>query len=523
MGNSAPNTHSAAEKLLVLAAVCLAGLSMPVSFTGPAVALPAIAHTLGGSPIALSWVTNAFMLAFGSCLMAAGTLADRFGRKRLFICGTLGFAFFSIVATQAPDIVWVDVLRALQGIASATALSAGVAALAQEFDGEARTRAFSVLGTTFGIGLAFGPILAGFLIEHFGWRSVFWSVTAIALVAFLLGSRCIRETRDPGAIGLDWPGALTFTCALTLFTYAVLRVPESGWASVPVLAMLAASGVLMVAFVLVENRVRRPMLDLSLFRYPRFIGVQFLAAAPAYSYVVLLVLLPVRFIGIEGVDTVTAGQMMFALSAPMLVFPMIAGLLTRWLSPGLIAGFGLLLCACGQVWLAQCAPGQPVAHLLMATVVIGLGVSLPWGLMDGLAVSVVPKERAGMATGIFNTTRVAGEGIALAIVTALLAGLTESSLRGAAFAGADAGQVGEAATRLAMGDLTRALQLMPHATHDALVQHYGDGFRILLYILAGITVLTAMMVFGFLSHSKLPHMEEDGKESEAAAPRVAIQ
>jgi MFS family permease len=508
MRNRAVETHSATEKLLILAAVCLAGLSMPVSFTGPAVALPAIGQALGGSPLALNWVTNAFMLAFGSFLLVAGSLADRFGRKRLFLCGTLGFALTSIVTTRASTILALDLLRALQGLTSAVALSAGAAALAQEFEGDARTRAFSVLGTTFGVGLAFGPIVAGALIAHFGWRSVFWSVTVITLIAFVFGAKCIRETRDPDAIGLDWLGAATFMGALTLFTYAALRVPDSGWSSAPVLGMLAASTFLMVAFVLVENRTRRPMLDLSLFCYPRFIGVQFLAAAPAYSYVVLLVLLPIRFIGVEGHGSVVAGQMMFALSAPMLVIPMTAGLLTRWLAPGVIAGGGLLLCACGQLWLAQCMPVEPIAAMLTAMFVIGVGVSLPWGLMDGLAVSVVPKERAGMATGIFNTTRVAGEGIALAIVAALLASFTETSLRGGVFAGVDAATLGEAANHLAMADLSTAAALLPHATRAELIHLYGTAFRTLLYVLAGITVLSALMVFGFLSHSKLPHLEE---------------
>jgi MFS family permease len=256
------------------------------------------------------------------------------------------------------------------------------------------------------------------------------------------------------------------------------------------------------------------MLDLSLFRYPRFIGVQFLAAAPAYSYVVLLVLLPTRLIGIEGHGSVAAGQMMFALSAPMLVIPMMAGLLTRWLAPGVIAGVGLLLCAFGQLWLAQCAPGGPIAPMLTAMFVIGVGVSLPWGLMDGLAVSVVPKERAGMATGIFNTTRVAGEGIALAIVAALFASFTETSLRGAAFARVDTATLGEAANRLAMGDLSMAAAMLPHATRVELIHLYGGAFHVLLYVLAGITVLSALMVFGFLSHSKLPHIDEHRPEAE---------
>lgn len=253
------------------------------------------------------------------------------------------------------------------------------------------------------------------------------------------------------------------------------------------------------------------MLDLSLFRYPRFVGVQLLAAAPAYSYVVLQVLLPIRLIGIEGYSAMEAGRMMIALSVPMLVVPLLAGQLTRWLTAGFISGLGLLVCAGGLLWLAQCAPGQPGAALVLPMLTIGLGISLPWGLMDGLAVSVVPRERAGMATGIFSTTRVAGEGIALAIVGAMLAGLAESRLHGLHVAG-PAAALPEAAHRLAMGDLPRAMSLLPQAAQHALVQGYGDAFHLLLYIPAAITVVSAALVFGFLSHSRLPHRSGSAPE-----------
>ena len=492
-------TSRIAEKRSILGAVCLAAVSMPLSFTGPALALPAIARTLGGSPFALAWVTNAFMLAFGSCLLVAGTLADRYGRKRVFLCGTLGFALSSIVAALAPSLPALDLARALQGMAGAAALSAGAAALAQAFDGDARTRAFSLLGTTFGVGLAFGPVLAGALVAHLGWRAVFAIVTFVTLLASAFGAKCMRETRDPLAHRLDWPGAATFTCALALFTYAVLRAPGSGWTSAPVLALLAASAATAAAFFAIELRAERPMLDLTLLRYPRFVGVQFLAAAPAYSYVVLLVLLPVRLIGIEGFDSVTAGRMMFALSAPMLVVPLVAAWLARSIAPGVVSGVGLLLCACGQLWLAQCAPGQPVGHLLAAMVLIGTGVSLPWGLMDGLAVSVVPKERAGMAAGIFNTTRVAGECIAVAVVAALLANFAQASLRAALPGGAQEAALAHAANRLAMGDVQAAAAQLHGATSGALIHVYGAAFHSLLYVLVAITVLSACLVIGFLS------------------------
>jgi MFS family permease len=211
------------NKLLILAAVCLSALVLPLAFSGGAVATPAIGRDLGGSPAMLTWVTNAFMLSFGSLLMAAGALADQFGRKRLFVLGLGGFVVTSLAMSFAPSTLWLDILRATQGITAAASLSSGAASLAQEFEGHARTRAFSMLGTSFGIGLAFGPLMAGTLIEHFGWRSIFMVIAVIGVIAFIFGVPRMRETRDPNATGLDYPGTITFTATLALFTFGVIQ------------------------------------------------------------------------------------------------------------------------------------------------------------------------------------------------------------------------------------------------------------------------------------------------------------
>ena len=477
------------KRILALAGICSAAAAMPLTFTGPAVALPAIAHSLGGSPIALNWVTNAFMLTFGSSLMAAGTLADTYGRKRLFLSGLTAFLIFSVMLAFAPDILWFDILRALQGLGAAATFSSGMAALAQEFEGNARMRAFSIVGASFGVGLAFGPIASGLMAESFGWRSIFALVAVLGLIAFVLGANFLHETRDPDAAGLDWPGAASFTLALALLTYGVLLAPEQGWASLPVAALLAGAAALLVAFWRIERSVARPMLDLSLFRYPRFVGVQLLAAAPAYAFVVLLILLPVRFVGIDGMSEVQAGQMMVALSGPLLVLPVVAGMLTRWFSAAVICSGGLLISAGGLFWLSA-TPSSDPALLIAPLMMIGTGISLPWGLMDGLAVSVVPKERAGMATGIFSTTRVAGEGVALAVVSAVLSALigTRLSVDGAA----------AAAQRLVTGDLRAAGAAIPGMTGEALAATYAQAFSSLLVLLAGVTVFTAVIVIAFL-------------------------
>jgi len=504
-GPAAPSDLAAsqARKIAILIAICCAAVAMPLTFTGPAVALPAIARSLGGDPVALNWVTNAFMLTFGSCLLAAGSLADSYGRKTVFMLGLGAFVLFSGALAFAPDILTFDILRALQGAGAAAAFSSGMAALAQEYDGSARMRAFSFVGASFGIGLAFGPITSGLMVDLFGWPAIFALVVALGLISLVLAFRFLRPSRDPNAAGLDWLGTVTFTLALTLFTYGILIAPEYGWRDPLVIGLLAASAVLLVVFVAVERHVARPMLDLSLFRYPRFVGVQLLAAAPAYAFVVLLILLPIRFVGIDGMSEVAAGRMMIALSGPLLVLPIAAGYLTRWVSPATICGTGLAVSAAGLFWLSHATDG---AGLIAPMLVIGIGISLPWGLMDGLAVSVVPTERAGMAAGIFATTRVAGEGVALAIVTVILAGLTQGRL------GSSGTGAARAAQSLATGDLNSATTLLPDMARPQLVQAYTDGFNSLLMLLTTVTVVTALVVLLFLRR---------GAAHEAAASSVA--
>lgn len=515
---SAAATQSARRRAWVLAAVCLAAVALPLSFSGGAVATPAIGRDLQGGPVAMNWITNAFMLAFGSFLMAAGALADQFGRKRVFAIGVGGFTVMSVALAFAPSMRAVDWLRAAQGLAAAAALAGGTAALAQEFDGAARTRAFSLLGTTFGIGLAFGPVLAGALIAHYGWRAIFVTGAVAGALSLGVGLPRMHESRDPHATGLDWPGTAAFTAALTSFTFGVIEAPARGWADPLVVALLAGAALGAAAFVAIETRVARPMLDLSLFRIARFVGVQVLPVSTCCCYIVLLVVLPLRFIGIDGFSEIDAGWLMLAISAPMLVVPLVAATLTRWLSPGVISGIGLLIAAAGLVWLGIALRGGAGPAAIAPMLAIGVGAGMPWGLMDGLSVSVVPKERAGMATGIFSTTRVAGEGIALAIVGAVLATLAHADLSQVAAVASDASDATlRAAARLATGDLAGAAAVLPGAGRAALLASYTHAFDRLLIGLAVVTVLCAGVVFAFLGARPVEADAGDGAHEEGEA------
>ncbi|QCI64109.1 MFS transporter [Phreatobacter stygius] len=479
------------DKLLILAAVCFAGLCMPLSFTAPSVALPAIGRNFGVSPVALGWVMNAFILAFGSTVMAAGALADRYGRKRLFTIGMAAFTVISAVIGYAPNLLVLELLRAVQGVAAALAMAGGAASLAHEFDGEARTRAYGMLGTSFGVGLALGPVWAGYLIETFGWRSVFLTGVAIGLLVLAFGVPRMSESRDPDATGVDPWGTATFTATLLLFTFAVMEAPHRGWSDAGVIAMLAGAALMLGLFILVEKLQQRPMLDLSLFAYPRFLGAQALPLATAFGFVVPLVILPARFIGAEGMTEIEVGLMLLPLCLPIAIVPLLGAFLTRWIPAATLAAIGLTLAAAGLAWLATVSPGSPRMAFILPLALIGIGSGLPWGLMDALAVSVVPKERAGMATGIFSTVRVAGEALALAATGAVLMGLTRAGL--GPVAGRGEAQLTTLANELAGGGLAQASVLAPELSRAAMMLVYGDAYRSTLIVLALINLATAVI------------------------------
>ncbi|WP_283148822.1 MFS transporter [Silvimonas soli] len=489
MDQTAQHPHG---KWLVLAAVCLAGMMMPLAFTAPGIAIPAISHDLGGSALALAWVVNGFILAFGSAVMAAGALADRFGRKRMFTIGVIAFGLISLAQVFVPDLLTLNILRALQGMAAAMAMAGGSASLAHEFDGTARTHAYSLLGTSFGTGLAIGPLWSGFVIEHFGWRSIFLTCVVLSVMVLIFGVPRMRESRDPQAKGVDIWGTITFTATLLLLTLGILQGPQSGWASLPTLAMLVGSAIALAIFIQVERTHPRSMLDLQLFRNWRFIGAQALPSGTAFSFVVPLVILPIRFIGIEGYDPVHAGMMMVPLSLPMLIVPLLAALSTRWIAASTLCLIGFVISSVGLLWLGTVPPGAAQTDFVWPMLLIGVGASLPWGLMDDLAISVVAKERAGMAAGFFATVRLASESLALAIVAAVLAGLLQVIMLRELGSNVPAVALGNA---LAAGDLAQAHGLLPQTSHATWLHVYGSAFQTMTFLLAGLTLATGLLAF----------------------------
>ncbi|MGS2616401.1 MFS transporter [Micromonospora sp. LZ34] len=419
---------------VVLVAVLLSTLSLPVSLTGASVALPDIGRDLDAGLAGVQWVVNAYNATFASFMLASGALADLLGRRRVFATGVAIFSGAGLLGAVADDIVLLDAVRALAGVGAAAAATSASAILAGTFHGAARARAFSVFGTTIGVGLAFGPSIAGLLIDAFGWRSVFAAPALAGLVVLALVP-LLPESRQPHGGRIDWPGTGSFTAALLLLIFGFVQGPEHGWDDPVIVAAFAAALALLVLFVRVERRRAEPMFDLALLASPRFLGICLAAATIVAVLVPLLVYLPSYLTTVVGLSPAEAGATLILLTAPTLVLPLLSGALTRVVPAPAVIVASVAVVAVGAAWATVLGPDSDPAALAGPLLTIGVGVGLSMGLLDALAIGSVAPARAATGAGMINTARLASETVAIAVVGAVVASTTAGRLADPGFTG----------------------------------------------------------------------------------------
>ncbi|MEH1101773.1 MFS transporter [Micromonospora sp. CPCC 205561] len=419
---------------VVLVAVLLSTLTLPVSLTGASVALPDIGRDLDAGLAGVQWVVNGYNATFASFMLASGTLADLFGRRRVFAIGVAIFTASGLLAAVADDIVLLDVLRAVAGVGAAAAATSASAILAGTFHGPARARAFSVFGTTIGVGLAFGPSIAGLLVDAFGWRAVFAGPAVAGLVVLALVP-LLPESRQPHGGRIDWPGAVSFTAALLLLIFGFVQGPEQGWHDPVIVAAFAAALALLVLFVRVERHRAEPMFDLTLLASPRFLGICLAAAVIVTVLVPLLVYLPAYLTTVVGLSPATAGATLILLTAPTLVLPLLGGALTRLVPAPAVIVASVAVVGVGAAWATVIGPDSGTGTLAGPLLTIGVGVGLSIGLLDALAIGSVTPARAATGAGMINTARLASETVAIAVVGAVLASTTAGRLADPGFTG----------------------------------------------------------------------------------------
>jgi EmrB/QacA subfamily drug resistance transporter len=401
------------RKWWTLVAVCVATFMLLLDITIVNVALPDIQKQTGASFDELQWVVDAYSLALAGLLLAAGSLADRLGRRRAFVAGVGIFTLASFLCGISGDATVLDFARGLQGIGGAAMFATSLALLAQEFHGRERGTAFGVWGATIGGAVAIGPLVGGALTQGLGWEWIFFVNVPIGIATIALAQLRVHETKDPTASGVDWIGTATFSGALIALVFALIRGNAEGWGSALIIGLLAAAVVLMVVFVLVELRQESPMLDLSLFRKPTFTGASIVAFALSASMFAMFLYITLYMQNILGFSPLDAGLRFLPLSLISFFVAAAAGPLSERFSKRIFFVLGLSLVGFALLWMGQAFRGGLTVDdgwtaLLGGLIVAGVGIGMINPPLAATAVGVVPPQRAGMGSGINTTFRQVG-------------------------------------------------------------------------------------------------------------------
>jgi EmrB/QacA subfamily drug resistance transporter len=464
------------RKWWTLGAVCVATFMLLLDITVVNTALPAIQRDLGGSFTDLQWVIDAYALSLAALVLTAGSLADRLGRRRVFAAGLGIFTIASLLCALAPDPTFLNLARGLQGVGGAIMFAVSLALVAQEFpSGPERGMAMGVYGATIGIAVAIGPLLGGLLTDGLGWQSVFLLNVPIGVAAIAVTQWKLAESRDPNATRIDWPGLLTFSTALFLLVLALVRGNDEGWGSALIVTLFAAAAALLAAFVVVEHRAAEPMLPLSLFRRRAFTGVQLAAFAVSGSMFALFLYLTLYLQGFLDYSPVGAGLRYLPITIASFVVAPFAGMALARVQARYLMSAGLALTGTGLLLMGGLSPSSEWTALLVGFLLAGIGVGLLNPVIADVALSVVPKERSGMAAGINDTFRQVGIAVGIAAWGAIFLGAGASKVQEVA-GNVGGGQARGLVEATSSGTLPQALGGVPQGARELTRNAAEQGF-----------------------------------------------
>lgn len=448
-----PAAPKPAHPDLVLGICCLSVLLMSMDVTIVNVALPAIQHDLHATIVGLQWVIDAYTLVIASLLILAGSMADRFGRRRVFQVGMATFTLGSLLCSLAPSIGGLVAFRVMQALGASMLSPVALSIVTHVFlEPKARARAIGVWGAVAGLALAVGPIVGGVLTQSLGWRAVFWVNLPVGVAAIFLAARFVPESRAARARRIDPVGQTLVFVALVTLTAAVIEGARAGWGSGLIVGLFVAAGAAMAALLVYEPQRIDPLLDLRFFDSVPFSSATVIAVCAFAAFSGFLFLNTLYLQQVRGLSAFHTGLCTLPLAVMMGVCGPVSGRLVGSYGarpPLLLAGSGLFL---SSLLLTRLADTTPLLLLLGSYAVFGAGMGLVNPPIANTAVSGMPKAQAGVAAAIASTSRQVGAALGVA-----LAGTVAGAARthGMGFAQATHPvwwiMVGSGATILALG------------------------------------------------------------------------
>jgi EmrB/QacA subfamily drug resistance transporter len=416
-----------ARKWWTLIAVCTATFMLLLDITIVNVALPAIQRSLDATFSDLQWVVDAYALALATFVLTAGSLADLFGRKRIFLLGVTLFTVASVACGLANDSLFLIIARGVQGIGGAMMFATGLALLSQEFHGKERGTAFGIWGATIGAAVAIGPLAGGILTSGLSWRWIFLVNIPIGVVAVILSAKQLHESSDPEHSRLDPVGLVTLIGGLFCLILALIEGNDQGWTTSWIIGLFVAATVLLVLFVVSQMADRPTMVDLQLFKRPAFVGAQVTAFAISSSMFAMFLYLTLYLQNILGLSALKTGLVFLPLSVVSFFAAPIAGRLSTRVPIRILLGTGLALNAVALWSMSHVTATSSWTVLLPGFIIGGIGIGLVNAPLASTAVSTVRQERAGMASGINNTFRQLGIATGIAALGAIFASKVDAS------------------------------------------------------------------------------------------------
>jgi EmrB/QacA subfamily drug resistance transporter len=506
---------------LILVSLLLAAFVINLDTTIVNVALPSLVRQLHVSNSQLQWVVDAFNLLFAGSVLAAGSLSDRFGRKGMLLAGLLVFGLASLAGGLMDSAGALIAARSVMGVGAAMVFPSTLSLISNVFiERRERALAIGLWGAITGVAIALGPIVGGWLLQAFDWRSIFFAMTPIAAIAGVLAARYVPTSRDPHAPPTDRAGFALSTAMVGLLVYTVIEAPNYGWGSARTLGSFALTAVLAAAFVAWERRTEQPMLDLSLFGNPRFTAASASVAISFFALSGFIFMVTQYFQFLKGYGPLSTGVRLLPVASSVAISSILGAKLAVRIGTKLVVASGLLSMAAFYLWVTGTSARTGYGTIAAQMVVLGTGMGLTSAPATEAIMGVVPKAKAGVGSAVNDATRLLGGTLGVAVIGSVYASLYASRLAAALPIGLPAGvartahaSIGAALT--AAGKLASAGHpMIASAVHDAASSAFFHGFHAANYLAAGVAAAGAVMALALLpAHPTVSH--DDTAEARA--------
>ena len=492
------------RRWLILPILCLSVFLVVVDNTIVNVALPTLSRHLGASITSLQWIVDAYSLAFAGLLLAGGGVGDRLGRKGVMQIGLVFFGLFSAAAAMCHSTGTLITTRALMGVAAAFIFPASLAILTSIFTDHAeRQKALGIWGATSGIAVAFGPITGGALLEHFWYGSIFLVNVPIVIITLIGGHLLIPKLPAEMQHRFDTRGVVVSTAGVTLLVFAIIEGPQWGWASAGTLACFAGAAALLALFTRLELRTEKPLLDVRVFKVPRFTGGALSIAVAFFCLFGFIFLITQYFQFVKGYSTLSAGVHTLPFAIVAAVFTPIAAVVALRIGSRLVVGTGLLLMA-GGLLVAGFTSNQHTnffGPLIIGMVLLALGLSCITAPATEAVMGSLAADQLGSGAAVNNTTRELGGTLGVAVFGSIFASAYGPKIiRVFGRYPIPAGPKQEAHQSMAA-----ALAVIAHAPHQvqpilssAAFSAFGSGLKVACVAGAGVAVVGALSAFRLL-------------------------